>query len=67
MPGIVMGGLSGRLFGELLREANLYPYPNPNPNPSLSPNPNPNQVTHAYDRVASLPALAIDPMITSGR
>ena len=45
------------------------PNPNPNPNPSTSPNPNPNpnQVTHAYDRVASLPAIAIDPMITSGR
>lgn len=25
MPGIVMGGLSGRLFGELLREAGIYP------------------------------------------
>ena len=25
VPGIVMGGLSGRLFGELLREAGIYP------------------------------------------
>ena len=25
MPGIVMGGLSGRLFGELLREADIHP------------------------------------------
>ena len=43
------------------------PNPNPDPNPSPSPSPNPNQLTHAYDRVASLPALATDPMITSGR
>ena len=25
VPGIVMGGLSGRLFGELLREAGIHP------------------------------------------
>ena len=25
VPGIVMGGLSGRLFGELLREADIHP------------------------------------------
>ena len=25
VPGIVMGGLSGRLFGELLREAAIHP------------------------------------------
>ena len=45
MPGIVMGGLSGRLFGELLREANPNPNPNPNPYPNPNPNPNPNQVS----------------------